>query len=98
MAFCVPNADLLSYVPKVNALFAAKNEPGVSETDLIGPMAQLKVMIDIFHLHGIAVILDVVYNHAGPFIGDDECLYFFDLQAPPSAKNSSAMSATEPRL
>jgi 1,4-alpha-glucan branching enzyme len=52
-------------------------------------MAQLKVMIDMFHLHGIAVILDVVYNHAGPFNGDDECLYFFDLQAPPSAPNKN---------
>jgi 1,4-alpha-glucan branching enzyme len=82
MAFGAPDADLTSHVQKVNALFAAKNKPGVGETDLIGSMAQLKVMIDIFHLYGIAVILDVVYNHAGPFSGDDNCLYFFDLRAP----------------
>ena len=89
MAFGVPNADLTPYVAKVNALFAGKNKPGVSASELVGSMAQLKVMIDIFHLHGIAVILDVVYNHAGPFNGDDECLYFFDLQAPPSAPNKN---------
>jgi 1,4-alpha-glucan branching enzyme len=89
MAFGAPDADLTSHVQKVNALFAAKNKPGVGETDLIGSMAQLKVMIDIFHLYGIAVILDVVYNHAGPFSGDDDCLYFFDLRAPPSASNKN---------
>jgi 1,4-alpha-glucan branching enzyme len=52
MAFGAPDADLTSHVQKVNALFAAKNKPGVGETDLIGSMAQLKVMIDIFHLYG----------------------------------------------
>jgi 1,4-alpha-glucan branching enzyme len=89
MAFGVPNADLMSYLPKVNALFAAKGKPGVGLNDLVGSMAQLKVMIDIFHLHDIAVILDVVYNHAGPFIRDDDCLYFFDLRASPSAPNKN---------
>jgi 1,4-alpha-glucan branching enzyme len=89
MSFGVPNAALAPYVQKVNTLFAAKNKPGVSIDDLVGSMAQLKVMIDIFHLYGIAVIFDVVYNHAGPFGGDDECLYFFDLQAAPSAPNKN---------
>jgi len=84
MQFGVSKADLAPYVQKVNTLFTAKNRPSIIEADLIGSMAQLKVMIDVFHLHGIVVILDVVYNHAGPFDGDDDCLYFFDLQAPPS--------------
>jgi len=89
MSFGVPSAALTPYREKVNALFAAKNKPGVNEHDLVGSMAQLKVMIDIFHLYGIAVILDVVYNHAGPFNSDDECLYFFDLQAEPSAPSKN---------
>jgi 1,4-alpha-glucan branching enzyme len=37
-------------------------------------------VIDLFDLHGIAVIFDVVYNHAGGFDGDDYGLYFFDRQ------------------
>jgi 1,4-alpha-glucan branching enzyme len=89
MSFSAPNAALGFYLQKVNALFTAKNKPGVIVTDLVGSMAQLKVMIDVFHLYGIAVILDVVYNHAGPFGGDDECLYFFDLRAAPSAPNKN---------
>jgi len=89
MSFGVPTAALEPYKQRVNALFAAKGKPGLHVEDLAGSMAQLKVMIDIFHLYGIAVILDVVYNHAGPFNGDDECLYFFDLQAPPSAPNKN---------
>src|SRR5262249_47115370 len=38
---------------------------------------QLKALVDICHLHGLAVILDVVYNHAGGNF-DDQSLYFFD--------------------
>ena len=34
-------------------------------------------MVDLCHVYGIAVILDVVYNHAGGEFGD-ESLYFFD--------------------
>src|SRR5262249_49429957 len=40
---------------------------------------QLKVVVELFHLHGIAVLLDVVYNHAGGQIkGQRESLWFFD--------------------
>ena len=42
-------------------------------------MNQLKALIDLCHVHGLAVILDVVYNHAGGDFGD-ESLYFFDRQ------------------
>ena len=39
-------------------------------------------MIDICHHYGIAVILDVVYNHAsGDVKGQDESVYFFDRAA-----------------
>jgi 1,4-alpha-glucan branching enzyme len=34
--------------------------------------------VDLCHLYGIAVVFDVVYNHAGGFDGDDESLYFWD--------------------
>ncbi|MCA6108042.1 hypothetical protein [Bradyrhizobium cenepequi] len=35
------------------------------------------MIIDILHVYGIAVIFDVVYNHAGGDFGN-ESLYFFD--------------------
>jgi 1,4-alpha-glucan branching enzyme len=36
------------------------------------------LLVDILHVSGMAVIFDVVYNHAGGDFGD-ESLYFFDL-------------------
>ena len=45
--------------------------------DIQGTVNQLKMMIDLCHVYGIAVILDVVYNHAGGDFGD-QSLYFFD--------------------
>ena len=90
MVYGVPSAELEdTYVSKVNALFTAKGVPGVTKADLIGSMAQLKVMVDLFHLYGIAVIFDVVYNHAGSFEGDDDCIYFFDLLAKPGTSNNN---------
>ena len=46
--------------------------------DINSAAGQLKAMVDLCHVYGIAVVLDVVYNHAGGFQGDDQSLYFFD--------------------
>jgi 1,4-alpha-glucan branching enzyme len=89
MVYSVPVADLGPYVAQIKALFAAKGAPGVTKADLMGSMAQLKVMVDLCHLYGIAVIFDVVYNHAGPFTGDDDSIYFFDLLAKPGTSNNN---------
>jgi 1,4-alpha-glucan branching enzyme len=75
-----------SYVQTVNDLLAAKGQPPLRSDQLAGQVNQLKAMIDIAHLYGLAVLLDVVYNHAGggyrPDAGfDPESLYFFDEQA-----------------
>jgi len=39
-------------------------------------------LVDLCHVHGIAVVFDVVYNHAGGFSVagqfDDNCIYYFD--------------------
>ena len=40
-------------------------------------ISQLKCLIDLGHAHGMATILDVVYNHAGGNF-DDKSLFFFD--------------------
>ncbi len=45
--------------------------------DIQGTANQLKVMIDMCHVYGIAVLFDVVYNHAGGDFGD-KSIYFFD--------------------
>lgn len=55
--------------------------------DIQGTANQLKVLIDLCHLHGIAVLLDVVYNHAGGDFGD-RSIYFFDRRPNDSQNNS----------
>ena len=55
--------------------------------DVLGTANQLKVMIDLCHVYGIAVLLDVVYNHAGGDFGD-KSIYFFDRKANDTQNNS----------
>jgi 1,4-alpha-glucan branching enzyme len=55
--------------------------------DIEGTANQLRLLVDLCHLHGIAVILDVVYNHAGGNF-TDRGLYFFDSQPRDSQNNS----------
>jgi 1,4-alpha-glucan branching enzyme len=72
-----PTLDL--YLERVNRLFRAKGVPDKTAAELTGQINQLKVFVDLCHLHGLAVIADVVYNHGGgPF--DDQSMYFFDRQ------------------
>lgn len=77
--FAVPDAELPAYAASTNALLAAKGLPPYAEGDLKGEMNQLKALVDLAHVHGIAVIFDVVYNHAGGGFGE-QSLYFFDRQ------------------
>lgn len=62
------NQDLLSINP---------NFKPYSLKDIQGTANQLKMMIDMCHVHGIAVLIDVVYNHAGGDFGD-RSIYLFD--------------------
>ncbi|HSO98318.1 MAG TPA: alpha amylase C-terminal domain-containing protein [Solirubrobacteraceae bacterium] len=63
--YCVPDADLEPYLRRVNQLLAGRAEPPVGLADLRGQINQLKAFVDLCHLHGIAVIADVVFNHGG---------------------------------
>ena len=47
--------------------------------DIQGTANQFRMMVDMCHIYGIAVLLDVVYNHAGGDFGD-RSIYFFDRQ------------------
>ncbi len=69
--------ELQTYLPVANRLLAAHGKAPLSLVDLRPGPNQLKVVIDICHLNGIAVLFDVVYNHAGGGF-DDQSMYFLD--------------------
>lgn len=81
MDYAVPAAALGPYCERVNQLLAAKGKAPLRLAELSGQVNQLKTFIDLCHLYGIAVLADVVYNHAGGGF-DDQSLYFFDRQVP----------------
>lgn len=80
MDFAVADADLQAYLAELNPLLDAKRMRRYRSEELRGEMNQLKALVDLAHLHNLAVLLDVVYNHAGGDFGD-ESLYFFDRQS-----------------
>ena len=82
-------AALSGYLATINRLLAAKGFPPLALEDIAPGPAQLKAMVDLCHLYGIAVVFDVVYNHAGGFQGDDQSLYFWDRAANTSDNNQS---------
>ncbi|SFI45995.1 1,4-alpha-glucan branching enzyme [Nitrosomonas sp. Nm34] len=88
MDYAVADADLTSYVAKVNELLESKGQQKYEVAELYGEMNQLKALVDICHLYGVAVLLDVVYNHAGGSFGD-ESIYFFDRQATTDGNRNS---------
>jgi 1,4-alpha-glucan branching enzyme len=88
MDFAVEDADLPPYADAINALLDAKRLPRYALEALRGEMNQLKALVDLCHIHGLALILDVVYNHAGGDFGD-ESLYFFDRQSTAAGNGNS---------
>jgi 1,4-alpha-glucan branching enzyme len=88
MDFAVEDADLAPYVAQVNKLLDDKGLQRYALEDLRGEMNQLKALVDLCHLHGLAVVLDVVYNHAGGEFGK-QSLHFFDLQATEGGNRNS---------
>jgi 1,4-alpha-glucan branching enzyme len=82
-------AALNNYLGTINNLLAAKGFPSMTVSQITSGANQLKAMVDLCHVYGIAVALDVVYNHAGGFEGDTESIYFWDLEPNTSDNNSS---------
>jgi 1,4-alpha-glucan branching enzyme len=86
--------DLARHLATINRLLAAKGFAPVTLADITPAVAQMRAMVDLLHVYGIAVCFDVVYNHAGGWSqnytvpksvaptgvinGDDESLYFWD--------------------
>jgi 1,4-alpha-glucan branching enzyme len=79
MAYGVADADLGPYLARANELLTAKGLKPYGAADLRGEMNQLKALVDLCHIHGLAVIFDLVFNHAGGEFGD-QTIWFFDRQ------------------
>ena len=80
MAFQVEDAvELARHRATANALLRECGAAELALADLVPGPSQLKCMIDLCHLNGIAVIFDLVYNHAGGGFQDRD-LYFYDRQ------------------
>ena len=71
------------YLATINDLLAAKGFASLTLVDIASGPAQLKALVDLCHVYGLAVVFDVVYNHAGGFTfdgrtPDDQCIYYWD--------------------
>jgi 1,4-alpha-glucan branching enzyme len=86
-------ADLSGYLLMINGLLAAKQHTPLQLKDICSGPGQLKALVDLCHVYGIAVVFDVVYNHAGGFDVsgqfDDHCLYYQDRVANRGNNNDS---------
>ncbi len=85
--YLVPPTDLAWRVTQINGMLAAFNRPALSAAQLGPGINQLKCLVDLCHLHGIAVIFDLVYNHAGGGF-DPQSMWFYDRQANGNQNNS----------
>jgi 1,4-alpha-glucan branching enzyme len=96
--YIAADADLPTYLSAINGLFAAKGASPLTLGDIASGPGQLKALVDLCHVYGIAVMFDVVYNHAGKFEADgqfdDNCLYYFD-RAPSVQNNNDSLYFTD---
>ncbi|HUI64291.1 MAG TPA: alpha-amylase family glycosyl hydrolase [Bacteroidota bacterium] len=70
--------ELWGYLQALNTvLLQASQLPYGGTAVLRGADNQLRALIDVCHVYGIAVLLDVVYNHAGGGF-DDSSIWFLD--------------------
>jgi 1,4-alpha-glucan branching enzyme len=85
--YVAPPSELPWRLEAINEMLAGFGEPPLSAALLASGADQLRCLIDLCHLYGIAVILDVVYNHAGGNF-DPRSLWFYDLQHDGDANRS----------
>ena len=82
MDYQVPDGELDRYLDLANRLLTQKGKAPLTRAVLAVGINQLKALVDICHHYGIAVLLDVVYNHAsGDITSQPESIYFFDRAA-----------------
>lgn len=72
-------ADLQHYFTEVNSILAQRGQPPYASVEALrNSDDQLRALVDVCHVYGIAVLFDVVYNHAGGGF-DDSSMYFLDM-------------------
>jgi 1,4-alpha-glucan branching enzyme len=81
------------FAATINRLLAQRGKSPLPDGVLDRPIHQLKALVDLCHVYGIAVLLDVVYNHAGSFVGDDESVFFWDRR--PDGNNNDSLYFTD---
>ena len=81
--------ELPTYLMRINAQLKriAPNAFPYEIHDIQGTANQFKMMVDMCHVFGIAVLMDVVYNHAGGDFGD-KSIFFLDRQPKDNLNNS----------
>jgi 1,4-alpha-glucan branching enzyme len=84
--------ELVRYLEEVNAMLSRHGKPGLTPDELLPGPNQLKCLVDLCHLNGLAVIFDVVYNHAGGDFGD-RSLWFYDRQ--PNGNHNNSLYFTD---
>lgn len=94
MDYCVGSEQLDVYLAKVNNLLTKKGCAPLTFAQLVGQVNQLKAFVDIFHLYGLAVIADVVYNHAGGNL-DPQSIDYFDFANHPDPGDNLYFSDAE---
>jgi 1,4-alpha-glucan branching enzyme len=81
-------AKTKNYFDLANQLLAARGYGPYANPGLFACADhQLRALVDLCHVYGIAVLFDVVYNHGGGGF-DDQSLYFFDQMARGDNNNS----------
>lgn len=91
---CTDPATLPGYLATINGLLANKGQSALTLADITSGVSQLKAIVDLAHLYGMAVALDVVYGHGGGFEGDDNAYYFMDRFAPVGQDNNQSLYCT----
>ncbi len=91
MDYCLSPAELEPYLRRVNDHLARWGHPPLSGAQLSGQVNQLKAFVDICHLYGLAVLPDVVYNHAGGNL-DRQSMDDFDFAADAEGWNNAYFS------
>jgi 1,4-alpha-glucan branching enzyme len=93
MEYAAAPGGVAPYLTRINDLYEARGHGRPATiANLSSQVGQLKTFVDLCHVYGLAVLFDVVYNHAGGDFGGDqttaESLYFFDRYQPGSNNNS----------
>lgn len=95
MAYQIEDSSVLGQrLATVNTLLAQQGQPPVTYADLVSGPNQLRCLIDLCHLNGLAVIFDLVFNHAGGGF-DDRSLWFYDRQPYGDDRRSLYFSGAE---